>query len=125
MNKDLDARLLNAGEYRDGVNVSVSRSESDDVGALENIIGNEILSTLSQPTKTKIEAIGWCIDNSNDRIFVFLTNYQDNSINEKDFDGRAPVNSFHAIVHYNLKTNTSDIIVQGYFLNFRLYHYLN
>ena len=40
MNKDLDARLLGADEYRDGKNIAVSRSESDDVGALENILGN-------------------------------------------------------------------------------------
>jgi len=46
MNKDLDARLLGADEYRDGKNIAVSRSESDDVGALENILGNEVLSSI-------------------------------------------------------------------------------
>ncbi len=46
MNKDLDARLISAGEYRDANNVSVSRSEGADVGALENILGNEFLNNL-------------------------------------------------------------------------------
>ena len=46
MNKDLDARLLGSDEYRDGKNIAVSRAEADDVGALENILGNEILSSL-------------------------------------------------------------------------------
>ena len=34
MNKDLDARLVPSGEYRDAMNVSISKSEGDDVGAL-------------------------------------------------------------------------------------------
>ena len=41
MNKDLDDRLLSNGEYRDAVNVNISRSEGDDVGALENVLGNK------------------------------------------------------------------------------------
>ena len=40
LNKDLDARLIPNGEYRDAVNVQVSRSESDSVGSLENVLGN-------------------------------------------------------------------------------------
>ena len=46
MNKDLDARLLSPDEYRDGQNIAVSRAEADDVGALENILGNKILNSL-------------------------------------------------------------------------------
>ena len=42
MNKDLDSRLLPSGEYRDGQNVQVSKSEGEDVGALENAPGNSI-----------------------------------------------------------------------------------
>ena len=42
MNKDLDARLIPNGEYRDAKNIQVSRSQGDDVGALENILGNAI-----------------------------------------------------------------------------------
>ena len=47
MNQDLDARLLSADEYREGVNISVSRAEADDVGALENILGNGLISSLN------------------------------------------------------------------------------
>ena len=43
MNRDLDARLLPNGEYREGINIQVSRSEGADVGALENVLGNEQL----------------------------------------------------------------------------------
>ena len=40
MNKDLDERLLPQGEYRDGQNISVSKSEGPDEGVVENILGN-------------------------------------------------------------------------------------
>ena len=40
MNKDLDDRILPNGEYRDALNISVGRSEDNDVGSLENIKGN-------------------------------------------------------------------------------------
>ena len=37
LNKDLDARLLPNGEYREAKNVQVSRSEGANVGSLENV----------------------------------------------------------------------------------------
>jgi len=40
MNQDLDARIIPNGQYRSGLNVSISRSESADVGALETVLGN-------------------------------------------------------------------------------------
>ena len=46
MNKDLDARLLPNGEYREGINIQVSKSEGADVGALENVLGNQVLVDL-------------------------------------------------------------------------------
>ena len=55
MNKDLDARLIPQGEYRDAVNVQVSISEGDDVGALENVLGNISIALslihISEPTR--------------------------------------------------------------------------
>jgi hypothetical protein len=72
MNKDLDARLVPNGEYRDALNISVGRSEGDDVGALENILGNSIVES-----ESGLKAIGQYFDNTNNRIFVFLTNYED------------------------------------------------
>ena len=45
MNKDLDDRLLSNGEYRNAKNVNISRSEGEDVGALENVLGNQSIST--------------------------------------------------------------------------------
>ena len=60
MNKDLDSRLIPNGEYRDAQNLSVSKSEGADVGSLENILGNTIISDLKNKIKTleanKLEA---------------------------------------------------------------------
>jgi hypothetical protein len=46
MNKDLDDRLLPSGEYRDARNVAVSKSEGEDVGSLENVLGNTKIATV-------------------------------------------------------------------------------
>ena len=41
MNKDLDARLIPNGEYRDAQNLQISRSAGDSVGEFENILSNQ------------------------------------------------------------------------------------
>jgi hypothetical protein len=40
MNKDLDERLVQNGEYRDAMNVEVVSSEGSNVGSLQNLLGN-------------------------------------------------------------------------------------
>ena len=49
MNKDLDERLVPPGEYRDALNVGVGRSEGADVGAVENLLGNELVGPQANP----------------------------------------------------------------------------
>lgn len=46
MDKDSDDRTIQPGRMRDAVNVRVGNSEGSDVGALENCLGNEALSSL-------------------------------------------------------------------------------
>ncbi len=54
MNRDLDARLVPKGEYREGRNINISKSEGSDVGALENIRGNEeIIKDIGELSKRK------------------------------------------------------------------------
>ena len=79
MNKDLDSRIISNGEYRDAQNASVSASEDASVGSLENIRGNKLLS-LFGISDINIEVIGQYSDNANNRMFFFLTNYTDASI---------------------------------------------
>ena len=43
MNRDLDDKMLKPGEYREALNINVSKSESSDIGAVENILGNKLI----------------------------------------------------------------------------------
>ena len=60
MNRDLDARLLPNGEYREGFNIQVSKSEGADVGALENVLGNQQLVDFKSLSgiSTNLQTIG-------------------------------------------------------------------
>ena len=126
MNKDLDARLLAADEYRDGQNIAVSRAESDDVGALENILGNKILNSLNLPdivdgasssyNSFLSQVIGWYINENTDKVYVFTTTYQDNSSNQ--INNFNPLGTRNTIVMCDLVAETTLTIVQGGFLNF-------
>ena len=112
LNKDLDARLIPNGEYRDAVNVQVSTSESDSVGSLENVLGNKLISTFSGDDRDL--CIGNCVDESNGIIYLFYTNYKDPSETERTYS----VNANNYIYSYNVETNTASVLVQGAFLNF-------
>ena len=54
MNKDLDERIIPNGEYRDALNLNSTASDGENVGSLQNLLGNEIISDvtsgLSNPT---------------------------------------------------------------------------
>ena len=113
MNKDLDDRILPNGEYRDARNISVGRSEDDDVGALENIIGNNLVT--GTDVGAGLTIIGIKNNNSTDQIFVFLTDYTDpDPSNPTD----APSTSKHYIYAYNNATGAYSLLVEGEFLNF-------
>ena len=154
MNKTLDSRLIPNGEYRDAQNVSISRSEGADVGALENILGNRKLTNLKtdlgllEDAKNVfrydeveglvilngLDIIGYFMDVSNDRMFLFLTDYADSS-NDRlsnfapgDISTGSPTTEFVAkgaacyIVQYNVSNNVYRVLLGGNFLNFSKTH---
>ena len=133
MNKDLDSRLLGRDEYRDGNNIAVSRSEADDVGALENILGNEIVSSLDIPAITgslnlgsnqnmykefPSQIIGGFLNEDTNKAYFFITNYQDNSSNK--VSNFCPIGTRNSIVLYDTVSANTLEIVSGRFLNFSL-----
>ena len=65
MNKDLDERLVENGQYRDAMNIQVTTSEGADVGTVQNILGNANLFTNSKlaPNSTCVGAIASEKDN--------------------------------------------------------------
>ena len=112
MNKDLDDRLVPTGEYRDALNIAISRSEGANVGALETILGNE----LSFDEENQYTCIGLFSDNNNNKIYYFVTNYIDSS--SSGISNFAPLGAHCSIRVYDTKLNQRTILVQGSFLNF-------
>ena len=113
MNKDLDDRILPNGEYRDARNISVGKSEDDDVGAIENVIGNNLIAKTD--VGNGLTVIGIKSNNSTNQIFVFLTDYTDpNPSAPTD----APSTSKHYIYAYDNTSGNYTLLVQGEFLNF-------
>ena len=83
MNKDLDERLVPRSEYRDALNVQVASSEGDDVGAIQNVLGNKL--AYSSPINiTGGKCIGSCRDSANDKIYWFVTGSSIDTIIEYD-----------------------------------------
>ena len=111
MNKDLDARLIPQGEYRDAVNIQVSKSEGDDVGALENVLGNTSIADFeSLSGVSNLYCVGYFVNDFDSTVYLFFTtntlgNY---SPSEENF-----------IYSYNAQTSSVPVkLVQGAFLNF-------
>ena len=114
MNKDLDDRLLPSGQYRDAMNVGVSKSESSDVGALENVLGTKKIKEFADGTFLPLSfadavSIGHLVAETINTVFIFLTN----NINDQ-----YPYTADNAIISYNVSNNIAKVHVRGGFLNF-------
>jgi len=70
LNQDIDERLLPKGQYPDALNIRVANSEGSDVGAIENVKGNEQLTSLGL---TNADTIGAFADGSSQKIYWFIT----------------------------------------------------
>ena len=124
MNKDLDSRLLPSGEYRDGQNIQVSKSEGEDVGALENAVGNlpattstgasvdfSVISGLNSGT---LKSIGIYTDTNTSIVYVFLTDYTEPETGNITYSSTA--NNY--IYAYHVLTSNVSLVAKGSFLNF-------
>jgi hypothetical protein len=112
MNKDLDARILDKNEYRDAVNVQVNKSEGDEVGSLENVLGNTKAADVSVHTgANNLTCIGQAVDDSTSTAYLFYTNHGGS------IDNYSP-SAENFIISFNSSTNTLTTLVEGAFLNF-------
>jgi len=118
MNKDLDDRLIPNGEYRDAQNISVGKSEDDDIGALETVLGNtEKTFTITPALPNDIQTIGYLTDEYTQTIFIFATNYTDS--NPEVTPTYAPAGKRCIIYSWSPKNPaTAKVIADGVFLNF-------
>ena len=103
MNKDLDDRLVPNGEYRDAMNISVGKSEDDDIGALENVLGNSLVpQNISISSLGVMHVVGYLTDNNTQSIYLFLVSATDPTEN-------------YIYLFFN---NEFTRLVEGAFLNF-------
>ena len=70
INKDLDERLIPNGQYRDALNIEVSTSEGDDVGTVQSVKGNTLVSGDIVPTGSSI--VGEIVEEKNNCIYYFV-----------------------------------------------------
>jgi hypothetical protein len=111
MNKDLDSRLLPNGEYRDAVNVQVIKSESEDVGALENVQGNINVGDFSILVGEALSCVGHFVDQTNSKVYLFFTTNQLNSGTKYNPEAK------NYIFRWSDKDGI-ELLVEGAFLNF-------
>lgn len=99
MNRDLDARIVPPGEYREAFNVNIGQSEGSDVGAIENLLGNELVADGSINNG---KCIGSVSDSKTEKIYFFVTNNV--SFNE--------INSGqHGLFEYDQKTKQTTTLI--------------
>ena len=114
MNKDVDDRLIAENEYRNAINLQISKSENSDVGALQTILGNELVIDFNTLTGTpNLDCVGYFVDTSNNRVFLFLTDYTSPTTPPY----YSPLANNYIYV-YNVLQNTYIKLVEGAFLNF-------
>ena len=111
MNRDLDDRLLPAGQYRAALNVNIGRSEGSDIGAIENLLGNELIASNDYITNGTV--IGVYRDNGNERIYFFVTN-------NTSADESNPETAEHAIYEYSQNSQLIRRILFHNDLNFHV-----
>lgn len=119
MNKDKDGRILPNGQYRDALNVQISKSEGEDVGALENILGNtEVVDWVGDVgvVGNNLTAIGSLFDDNLNTIYLFVTNYTDSSFDQSN-SAISAGGVYNYILSYNANTNEGKVLVSGSFLN--------
>ncbi len=110
MNQDLDSRLLPNGEYREAINLMISRSEGSTVGEFENVLGNTVIREIDGNESV---VIGHFIDETNNIAYFLWT----------DFDSPSGVRATNSnncgITQISLNAPyTPEILVEGWFLNF-------
>jgi len=135
MNKDLDERLVPNGEYRDAVNIAISKSEGSSVGAAENIQGTNRLKSVGKELSNLVapgddlEIIGQYVNEGTREIYLFLTNQgrlaPDNQI-LLDPQYYNP-NKQHWVVSVNIAGPLAEITLYagGPFLNFSTFYRIN
>ena len=109
MNRDLDDRLVPPGEYREAFNVNIGQSEDASVGAIENLLGNELVA--QSGITGDAQCIGSLGDGGSEKIYFFVTN--NSTYNEIN-------NGNHGVYEYDQKTKQVTSLIVSQQLNFHI-----
>jgi hypothetical protein len=101
MNKDMDERVLPAGQYRDAYNIQVSTSDGSDVGALQTLMGNTEVTNGVVPEDYST-CVGAMVLPEKDLIYYFVAG--------GGFKGYRPLIRKDYIIEYDTITKTSKYI---------------
>lgn len=121
MNKSIDERLVPQGEYIDALNVRLGSTETQEIGAVENSKGNELLvelEFLGSPLSVDARCIGAFEDGANETIYWFVHDKSNtlSSTGKVDmivsYDTRNSVLFYHVISTSVLNFN-EDYLVNG------------
>ena len=118
MEKDLDPKLIKDGLYTDAQNITISESEENAVGSVQNILGNKLAYSTELSLGANVEIIGYCLDQANNRVFWFVTKFEAEDTGNIRTMPRAS-NGNCKIIYKDLNGNNEPLtIVSGDFLNF-------
>ena len=106
LDRDTDERLVKEGNYRYALNVRNMTSDGDDVGTIQNILGNTLITNSDLPTSGVNRAIGFCEDSEDNSIYYFVYNSLEN----------------HGIYRFNTVTQEVTTVLQNKVLNFNPAH---
>ena len=111
MDKDVDDRILKPGQYRDALNISVDFSEDGNVGAVENLKGNELIANqdiygLSASSNPNAVVIASYPHPEEKKIYYFVTGDKADGIFEYDIEA----NEINTIVIESVKASVVETI---------------
>ena len=117
MNQDLDSRILPNGEYREAINLAISRSEESSVGEFENVLGNQLIATFGGIASGSV--IGNYVDETNNVVYLLVTDCDNSDPNRRCGYNAAGAAKKSAIYKVSLDPPfTISVLVFGKFLNF-------
>ena len=115
MNKDVDERLIQPGEYRDALNIQIATSEDNNAGSVHNLLGNQKLSTLNI---TGAICIGSIADTQNDKLYWFIYGSSVDAIAEYDEStgtiSPVLVDTSKSIIKFPTTKITAINVIEGY-----------
>jgi len=100
MNKDLDERMVPRGEYRDALNVEVSTSEGSDVGTVQTLKGNTLLT--NNLFSGKATCVGNISSERDNKLYWFVSDPEKNpdastTLSQAESDASGTVSIVHDV----------------------------